>query len=422
MSTLALAFAAAAPPEAAYAQTAPDAEAPPALPRLSLEDALARAAAAYPARAGLDARLRGVEASVRQAEVKPNPVLGLTVENLPTLGGGDILDRTETTLTYEQRLERGGDRDARSALARSEGALVLANARVAQLDRLELVQKTWAETLAAEALLDIARQRVELAEQFQAEVRRRVEAARDPLFAGARADAEAAQAQIDVDQADVAVRMARISLAMFWDARPEFSLGRDAFEDTSAARVVAGDTAEADLDVFRAKAAMAEAQVRVEEARAIPDPTVSVGVRHIWDNEVALVFGGSIPLQRHDRNRGAIERARADGLAAQADLNAYRMEREREIARLQIQLMAKASEARRISEETLPEAERAVTLVREGFNRGGFTYNDVMAAQTALLQARARRVTVLQAFHNDRARLDRLTGAHADLFGAETRQ
>jgi cobalt-zinc-cadmium efflux system outer membrane protein len=29
---------------------------------------------------------------------------------------------------------------------------------------------------------------------------------------------------------------------------------------------------------------------------------------------------------------------------------------------------------------------------------------------------------VLQAFHNDRARLDRLTGAHADLLGMEITQ
>jgi cobalt-zinc-cadmium efflux system outer membrane protein len=152
----------------------------------------------------------------------------------------------------------------------------------------------------------------------------------------------------------------------------------------------------------------------------VPDPTVSVGVRHIWDNEVALVFGGSIPLQRHDRNQGAIDRARAESLAAQADQNALRQEREREIARLQVQLLARANEARRIAEETLPQAERAVTLVRDGFARGGFTYNDVMSAHTALLQTKARRVAVLQTFHNDRARLDRLTGAHAELLGLET--
>lgn len=387
---------------------------------LTLNAALRRAVEADPAKAGLDARLRAVDAGVRQADLKPNPTLGLTVENLPTLGGGDILGRTETTLSYEQKLERGGDRPARTTLARSEGLLVVAQARIAQLDRMESVQRAWAEAMAAQATLEIARERLSLAERFQTEVQRRVNAARDPLFAGARAEAELAQAQIDFDQAEIAVRVARIVLAKFWDGTADFHLGQSDFEDTSASRVAAGEVASTDLEAFRARQAIADAQARLEEARAVPDTTVSVGVRHIWDNEVAFVFGGSIPLQRHDRNQGAIDRARAEGLAAQADQNALRQEREREIARLQVQLLARANEARRIAEETLPQAERAVTLVRDGFARGGFTYNDVMSAHTALLQTKARRVAVLQTFHNDRARLDRLTGAHADLLGLET--
>lgn len=415
-SALALTLAAAWPSVEALAQATPATA--PARP-LPLEEALRRAVGADPALAGTAARTEAAQAGVRQADARPNPVLGLMVENLPTLGGGDILGRTETTLSYEQRLERGGDRSARVTLARGETGLVAAQARVAQLDRLERVQRNWSEVLTAEAQLEIARERLVLAERFQTEMQRRVKAARDPLFAGARAEAELAQAQIDFDQAEIAVRMARITLAKFWDGGADFVIGAAAFEDVSAARVAAGAPAQADLDVFAAQRSIAEGRARVEEARAVPDPTVSVGVRHIWDSEVALVVGGSIPLQRYDRNQGAIDRARAEGHAAQADMNALRIDREREIARLQVQLLARANEARRIAEETLPQAQRAVTLVRDGFARGGFTYNDVMSAHTALLQTRARRVTALQAFHLDRARLDRLTGAHADLIGPE---
>lgn len=420
MSALVLVAAATlSPPSSALAQS-PAAPASSAAPLMDLDAALRRAIAADPARAGLEARLRAVEAGVRQAGVRPNPTLGLMVENLPTFGAGSFIDQTQTTLTYDQRLERGGDRPARSSLARSEGLLVVAEARVAQLDRLELVQRAWTDALAADAQVEIARERLNLAERFQAEVQRRVNAARDPLFAGARAEAELAQAQIEFDQAEVAARLARIVLAKFWDGVVDFSVGRDAFEDTSASRIAAGEVSPADLEVFQARRAISEAQVRVEEARAVADPTVSVGVRHMWANDVSLVFGGSIPLQRYDTNQGAIDRARAEGVAAQADMNARRIELDREIARLQVLLLTQANEARRISEETLPQAERAVTLVRDGFARGGFTYNDVMSAHTALLQARARRVAVLRAFHNDRARLDRLTGAHADLLGLET--
>jgi cobalt-zinc-cadmium efflux system outer membrane protein len=420
VSVLALTMAAALPSARVLAQNA---AVRTSAPTLSLRDALARASGTDPALAATNARAQAAEASVRQADVRPNPTLGLMVENFPALGGGDILGRTETTLSYEQRIERGGDRPARVSLARSEGALVAATARVRRLDRLEQVQRAWAEALAAEAEVAIARERLNLAEQFQTEVQRRVDMARDPLFAGARAEAELAQAQIDFDQAEIAARVAKISLAKFWEGSADFSLGETAFEDTSAARVIVDGIAQADLDIFLAQRDIARAQVAVEQARRTQDATVSVGVRHFWEGQdLGLVVGGSIPLGRYDQNAGAIDRARAEGLAAEGDLSAARIEREREIARLQVQLSARASEARRIEEETLPQAERAVRLVREGFNRGGFTYNDVISAQTALLQTRDRRVEVLKQFHIDRARLDRLTGAHGDLIVASETQ
>jgi outer membrane protein, heavy metal efflux system len=420
VSALALTLATAWPLIAVRAQS--PAAAPDAATVLPLNEALARAAAADPGLAGAEARARAGEAGVRQADVRPNPALGLVVENLPTIGGAGILDRTETTLSYEQRFERGGDRPARVELARAEVALTRAEANVRRLDRLEQVQLAWADALAAGAELETARARLAFAERFKAEVQRRVDMARDPLFAGARADAELAQAQIDFDQAEIAARLARAVLARFWSGSSTFAVNPSDFVDTGAARAVAGAAAGIDFAAFEAQRDIARARVRVEQARARPDATVSVGVRHVWEGQdLGLVVGGSIPLGRYDRNQGAIDRAQAEGLAAEADLAALRQSREREIARLQVVLASGAMEARRVAEEVLPQARRAVTLVREGFARGGFTYNDVAAAQAALLQAEARRVAVLRQFHSDRARLDRLTGAHADLLGLEIR-
>jgi cobalt-zinc-cadmium efflux system outer membrane protein len=66
----------------------------------------------------------------------------------------------------------------------------------------------------------------------------------------------------------------------------------------------------------------------------------------------------------------------------------------------------------------IPANARTVDLVREGFNRGGFSYLDVIEAQKALIEARQRRLAVLKSFQLDRAQLDRLTGAHASLIPA----
>jgi cobalt-zinc-cadmium efflux system outer membrane protein len=419
VSVVALALAASLSPMPSVAQEADEVSA--SQPEtLTLSEALLRAAQADPALVGTEARLRAGEAAVRQADVRPNPSVGLMVENLPSVGGSGIADRTETTLTYEQRYERGGDQVARAGLARQEAGLIPVEAGIRSLDRLEQAQRAWVEALVAQAELEIARDRLAQAESFQAEVQRRVSSARDPLFAGARAESDLALAQIDFDQAEIRFRLARAVLARFWQGGSNFALDPAVFEDTGAARELAGDPAEIDLARFVIHQGIADARVRVEQARATPDATVSVGVRHFWEGQdVGLVVGGSIPLGRYDRNQGAIERARAEGVAAAADLQAFREERQREIARLQVVLAASAMEVRRITEESLPQAERAVVLVREGFARGGFSYNDVVATQNALLELRARRVSILRDFHFNRARLDRLTGAHADLLGLE---
>src|SRR3546814_20399815 len=74
----------------------------------------------------------------------------------------------------------------------------------------------------------------------------------------------------------------------------------------------------------------------------------------------------------------------------------------------------------RSGREVLPSAERAVVLVRDGFNRGGtaFTFLEVAQAQQAVIDARTRRLELFRRYHLDGVRLDRLTGRHASLIAS----
>ena len=170
-------------------------------PPLDLAEALTRASAADPTAAGWDARLTAGQANVRQAGVKPNPSLGLELENFAGSGAYSMLDRTETTLSYQQTLERGGKREARVGAARAGLEVTRRRRDIRRLDLLRDVQLAYAEALAAEADLLLAEARLVAAQSAQADVSRRVRAARDPLFAGSRADATAIQAEIERDQA-----------------------------------------------------------------------------------------------------------------------------------------------------------------------------------------------------------------------------
>lgn len=397
---------------AAVAQT----PAPAAGANLDLADALARASAADPLAAGWDARIAAGQANARQAGVKPNPSLGLEFENFAGTGSYSILDRTESTLSYQQTLERGGKREARVGLARASTEVTRRRRDVRRLDLLRDVQVAYAEALAADAELLIAEARLVAAHSAQGDVQRRVRAARDPLFAGSRAETITAQAEIDRDQARAAARTAHGVLARYWGGSPEFTLNLETFFNATPPPPGERTVAAADLALLEAEREVASATVRVEQSRAVTDPTVRAGVRHFGDgNDVALVVGGTLPLRLYDANKGAIDRAISERSAAEADITAEQMIRNREIVRLVERMAASAAESERLRAEVIPVAIRAVEQVRDGFNRGGFQYANVAEAERALADARARRVAVLRQFHLDQAALDRLTGRHAAL-------
>ncbi|MCY1648421.1 TolC family protein [Caulobacter sp. SL161] len=382
---------------------------------LGLSDALSRAAKADPARPALASRIAAAEAGVRQAAVRPNPVIGVEVEDLAGTGRYSLIDRAQATLYYQQSQERGGKREARTSLARSDIALVRLRDDVRMLDLLHEVEIAWIEAIAAEADARLAADRLALAERAQAEVDRRVKVARDPLFAGARANAQVAEAAIALAETRTRAANARRALAAFWGGG-DMDLEPAALEDLSAADQIAGPASPVDLSLLEAQRSLAAAKVRVEQSKSVQDPTWRAGLRYLNDGgDVAAIVGGSIPLWRYDTNRGAIDQARAAQTAADLDLIGAKATLERKIAATQAALSQKAGVARRIVDEIIPANARTVDLVREGFNRGGFSYLDVIEAQKALIEARQRRLAILKSIQLDRAQLDRLTGAHANL-------
>ena len=384
-------------------------------PALTLSEALARAQAFDPGRPALDARVTASEAAVRQAAVRLNPSLNIELENFAGTGVYALADRTEATVSYQQTLERGGKRDARTGLARSQLEVTRRRGAVRRLDLLRDAQIAYGEALAAEADLVIAEARLISVMSAQRDVERRVKSARDPLFAGSRAEAVTAQAAITRDAARSAVADARARLAAFWNGSPDYALDVTVFFDVAAPQA-APATPVADLAVLEAERDAAIAAVRVEQSRAVADPILKGGLRYLGQGgDVALVVGGTIPLQRHDTNAAGIARAQAERAAAEAEIDAARLARERQIANLTRRMATASREAERIRTEVIPVAIRAVEQVREGFRRGGFQYIDIAEAEKALFDTRARRIAVLRDFHLDQAALDRLTGRHAAL-------
>ena len=349
---------------------------------LGLDEALSRVATNDPAIAANAARLEAADAAILQADVRPRDVVGIDFEDFAGTGPYSPLNRSQATGWYERTWERA---DPRLALA-TEATIPVAETRLADLQRVEL------------------------------DVVKRVTGALDPWFAAERARTNVAQAEIALEQARESARNARNNLAAWWGGSGDFKLDPALFETLDLAVPPKADSA--DVAILAAELAAADAKVKLAEAGNVADPSGRVGLRHFGEgNDVAVMVGGSIPLGTKTANRGNVARAQAEKRAIEADVAVTRVEIEREIGKIVADRQLIASEVKRIDAEVLPSATRAVRLIRDGLARGGtaFTFLEFSQAQTAVSDARARRIELLRRFHLLGVRLDRLTGRHAPL-------
>ena len=164
----------------------PASPASPAPVELTVDEAIRRTLDASPYRSIATARSETADAARAIAALKPQPTVELSAENFGIPING-LYDQFQITGTYSQRIERGGKRGARVALAETERAIADAELVVARLDLIKTVQLAFVEAQAEAAKLAIAQERLRVARALRQEVGRRVASARDPIFAGTRA-------------------------------------------------------------------------------------------------------------------------------------------------------------------------------------------------------------------------------------------
>ena len=375
---------------------------------VSLNQAVAKALEAAPLLRAEEAAIAAARAGKVQADVRPNPSVTVEAENFVGTGPYSVLRRAEVTATYNQPIERGGKRAARVALAEREIGVASAFAEVTRLELAAAVQRSFLNILIAQQIEAIAKQQLSIEEGLQGEALRRVRVYKDPLFVKTRAAARVAQAQIAVEQSQAQLRNARDALASFWGGN-----GDDL--DVVGELVLGGnqkvELAEADQALEEARVARASAAVMVEQTRKTQDYTVNGGTRFIkGTNDIALVAGITIPLGRFDRNQGNIERARAERLRLELTAEANRLERLRRRASLGAEADRALSRAEAIKSEVYPRVAKTLAQVREGYNRGGFSFRDMQDAADAIIVAQDKWLTAMIEYRDLQTELDRLTG------------
>lgn len=389
----------------------------PAEPVLTLEDAIAQAQASSPTSAVAAAGMQAADAQRRVARLRPNPSLDAMSENVAGTGAYSGLRSSETTVGLSLPLELGGKRSARVAVAEAQGGRAQLEAVIAAADlRLRVIQG-YNDAAAAGQRAAIARDQVAIAAEVLRGARVRVRAGRASPLEEQRADvarinaegaSERAQRTADVTLANLG-RLIGTPVAAVDQAWFSRVAGIGPAVPVATASTLAAAAARADVTT-------ADAQVRLARSQRTPDVTVSASARRLEaTNDMAAVFGVSVPLPLFNNGRASVDLASAqrsqfDAMRRVATLNA-----EREIAAAQADASNAATSARTASGPALAAATEAARIARIGYREGKFGQLDLLEAERTLAETRATMIDALAAYHDAQARLERLTAAAPEL-------
>jgi cobalt-zinc-cadmium efflux system outer membrane protein len=386
---------------------------PPALaePFLTLAEALARAGPSSPFQDAASAGVRVAEAQRRVAALRPNPSIIAEVENVAGTGIYQGLRSSETTVGLALPLERGGKRAARIALADALIGRAGVQADIARADLHLRVTQTYIVAVAAQRRIRVARDQLGIATEVLRAASVRVRAGRASPLEEQRADVARVAADGALERAERSASVASANLARLlgihvgaldeaWFQRVDVIRQSPAPGATSTLTAAA---ARADLDT-------ATAQVRLARSQRVPDLTLSASARRLEQtNDVAAVFGVSIPLTVFNGSRSAVAVADAQRDQSAALRRVALLDTEQGIAEAQADAANAATTARNATGPALAAAQEVARIARIGYREGKLGQLDLLDAERTFLETRTAAIDALAAYHDAQARLERLT-------------
>jgi cobalt-zinc-cadmium efflux system outer membrane protein len=329
------------------------------------------------------------EADAVQLGRPKNPTASFGVENFAGPDAGDTFLRQ--TLRISQVIELADKRRKRQALGEATQRMRAWDYEQARIDVASETARRYLAVVVAQKRVELAEQQLKLAKAGYA-------------IAADRFKNEVAPG-LEVDQWAVRVSLSKITLEK---ARQNLSAERADLaatwgSDEATFKDVVGElgaeVAMPGLDELKQRAGASPriarwddeiqkrlAEVDLERANAVTDPSVGGGVRYFSDaDEYAGVFDINWPLPLWDDNGSAVLAARFRLAQARSQQEQARTEVNARLTREYARYKAAAYASRSFSEDALPAARSAYQAALESYKAGQSDYLTVLDAERSLL-------------------------------------
>jgi cobalt-zinc-cadmium efflux system outer membrane protein len=376
---------------------------------LRLDQAIRYAIEHNPTLAAARREVNATDGQVLQGSLRPNPEFNYQADDVSRFG------RT-STMEVGVPFETGGKREARVRSAGLGREVALADLSTAELRLRSAVIAAFFDVLAAQELRATAEESVRLAQRATDIAAKRVAAGKISPVEETRARVAESGARVTLNQSESELRNSRRRLASLWgNTAPSFT---EASGDVEQLPVVPT----ADLVVGRLESApqlrraqreleRRKALVTLEQARSVPDFTVSLGVKRNLElpGEQALV-ALKVPLPIFNRNQGNLQEALRREDKAAEELQATQTALSATALQALENVNARRRDADLLRQEVLPGARSTYEAATIGFENGKFSFLEVLDAQRTLIAAKSQYLIALANFHRAQAELESLIG------------
>jgi cobalt-zinc-cadmium efflux system outer membrane protein len=364
--------------------------------KLTLNKALALALQNNPELASYSLEVRAMEASALQASLRPNPELGVEVEDFAgneDLGG---YDSAEATIFLSQDILLGNKIKKRSLVATLESDLAAWDYESKRLEVFTEVKKAFIAVLAFQEEIKLNNDLLKISEDFLENINSRISAGKVNSAEASRAKFIVSSIGIDIRSAKLALQSAKQNLTTLWGSRyPTFSEAEGTLDSPQAVpplkKLQALLLQNPALARNQKEVEQRQAALDLEKANALPDINFGVGYRRYNEsNNSAFLAAFSIPLPFNDRNQGGIAEAKIRCLKTKREFTALETRLKAELSAVYNNLINLHHEVTTLKKEMRPDAEQAFKTIKSGNMLGRFTILDVLDAQRTLFDVRSQ--------------------------------
>lgn len=351
-----------------------------------------------------------------QAGLIPNLEADFEAEDF--LGGKELsgIKGSQYTLSASQLFELGGKRSSRINLAETEIVSSRGDYELLKLDVIANVKSTIFSLYQIQKQIEQQRKFVELNEEILKTISERVKAGRTSPAEESKVKVALTNSRIELDRLQRSFSSIQAQLNSLLGTTGKNLIPATALFDSISVpptrEEITGNIEEIpSIKLLQNEVNIREAALELERSLAVPDLTVSGGVRYLNELKTnSFVAGVSIPLPFFNRNQGNIQAAEVRLEQMDAIKNTRRLNVIAQLNTAYNNLLSAYNNSQQLKNSIIPEAENAYEVTRQGYIQGRFAFIDLLDAQRTLFETQTQFLLELSDYYNSLIEIENVTG------------